>query len=1127
MPRCPSCQAEPPAGSRFCNSCGAPLEQSCPDCGNAVPPGSRFCNACGAAIEAPAGASRAARERDPGAYTPKHLKEKILRSRSALEGERKQVTVLFADVQRSMELQETMDPEEWHAIMDRFLQVLTDGVHRFEGKVNQYTGDGIMALFGAPIAHEDHAQRACYAALQLRDDLAVHAREVKRERGLDFATRIGLHSGEVVVGKIGDDLRMDYTAQGHTVGLAARLEALAAPNTVYLSDATAGLVAGYFELQDLGEFPVRGASEPVRVHQLESVGEMHTRFDVSRARGLSRFVGRDADMQALDAALEQALAGNGQVVGVVADPGTGKSRLCYEFVQRCRARDVRVLEGYCVAHGKNIPLLPILQAFRTYFGIHERDDDRTARDKLAGRLLLMGEEYRDVLPVLFEFFGVPDPENPAPYMDPDQRQRQLFGVLRRLGARTGPRTPTLTLIEDLHWIDGASEAWLAEWVEATAGAPTLLLTTFRPEYHADWMQNAWYRQLPLAPLGPDAIRELLDDLLGSDPSIGGLAAAIHERTGGNPFFTEEVVQSLIEAGNLEGTQGAYRLVSPVETLAIPARVESLLAARIDRLPEREKHVLQAAAVIGFEFSEPILEAVAELPTRELGEALGALKSAGFVHEVSLYPVAEYCFKHRLTTDVALHSQLGERRRRLHAAVARALEEAHADKLDAQAALLAYHSEEAGDARAALGWHARAAKWVGASDAAEAVRHWQRVRSLGPELGDDDELAGLRLAACEGILNIGGWRLGLGEEEVGGILTEGRELADRLGDEGAVAILLAGEAVRRGTTGNPRGALALGREAATRVDACSDPEDRGNVQWQLAYWTWSVGDLEAALAEFEKTEEMSRGDPRFGLGSVGHSLLCTSGTLYANALAYLGRLEESAKCAARPISIAREAGLRENLGWALTLPIGAAWLAGESGAGAELLRDASEAAELADALGSHYSHAVTRMALAQAHELAGSYEAAAASAREAVETTRQYETCVEVVSQFLAVLSSAELRSGDATRARATAGEAVSVAESQGARHLGAMAHVALARALLADAGADECDAIERALARGFELARASGARVFLPQLVELRAELAGLQGDAAARERDLREALRLYTEMGASGHAARLGELVG
>jgi class 3 adenylate cyclase len=563
--RCASCGHENPSGLEFCGSCGAALARPCPSCGFENPPEFKFCGKCGAKLVdvAPKARARAAAtlpERAPRDYTPKHLAEKILQSKSALEGERKQVTVLFADIKGSMDLQEQVDPEEWHGIMNRFFEILSDGVHRFEGTVNQYTGDGIMALFGAPIAHEDHAQRACWAALALRETLGRNAREVKREHGLTLSTRVGIHSGEVVVGKIGDDLRMDYTAQGHTVGLAARMEELASPDTVYLSATTARLVEGYFELEDLGAFPVKGVSDPVGAFELEGPGPHLTRFDAARARGLTRFVGRDADMQALEAALEQARAGNGQVVGVVAEAGAGKSRLCYEFAKRCRVQGIEVTEGRGVAHGGNVPLLPILQAFRQFYGIGERDDERTIREKIAGRMVLLDERFREALPLLFEFFGAPDPDRPAPRMDPEARQRQLFAILRRVTQLSPGRAEAgvrVVLIEDLHWIDPASEAFLAEWVGATTGTRNLLLVNFRPEYRADWMQKSYYRQLPLAPLGPKAIRELLGDLLGGDASTSGLADKIHERTRGNPLFSEEVEAGAADGGrDRQGVPGA-------------------------------------------------------------------------------------------------------------------------------------------------------------------------------------------------------------------------------------------------------------------------------------------------------------------------------------------------------------------------------------------------------------------------------------------------------------------------------------------------------------------------------------------------------------------------------------------
>ncbi len=599
-----------------------------------------------------------------------------------------------------------------------------------------------------------------------------------------------------------------------------------------------------------GRFASRASREPVPVFVLRGLGTVRTRFDASRARGLTRFVGRDDDMRTLEAALEQVAAGRGQVVGVVADAGTGKSRLCFEFAERCRARGMMVLEGQAVPHGKNLPLLPMLQVFRAYYGVAEHDEDRTVREKIAGRLLLLDESFRDVLPVMFDLFGVPDPERPSTRMDPDARQRQLFAVLRRLVQRDDPSgSQYVTLIEDLHWLDTSSEAFLSEWVEAIGSAGRLLIVNFRPEYRAAWMQKSYYRQIPLAPLGPDAIRELLADLIGTDPSTEGLAGAIHTRTGGNPFFAEEVVRSLIESGALQGGRGAYRLVTPVDRLEVPSTVQPVLAARIDRLPEREKRVLQTAAVIGKEFSEPVLARVADLPEAELGAALGALKSAEFVYEQALYPVAEYAFKHPLTQEVALATQLRERRAARHAAVARVIEELHAAKLDEYAALLAHHWEGAGEPVVAARWHRRAAAHISQTDVEAGRRHWQRVRQLAADRESDTEAAELAVDACMGLLSVG-VRLGLSAAEQAELYTSAKHLAERLGDverlirlEGLVGGVLT-------TAGDCAGAVRHAQAAERLAEALPDPVLRASAQWPAAYLSFVTGPYDVACARFD-------------------------------------------------------------------------------------------------------------------------------------------------------------------------------------------------------------------------------------------------------------------------------------
>jgi hypothetical protein len=436
-------------------------------------------------------------------------------------------------------------------------------------------------------------------------------------------------------------------------------------------------------------------------------------------------------------------------------------------------------------------------------------------------LLLLDERLRESLPLNFDFMGVPDPENPAPRIDPEARQRQMFDIVRRVIQARGQKETQVTLLEDLHWFDGGSAAFLDPLVDAVVGTRALVLLNFRPEYQAPWMGKSYYHQLPLSPLGPDAIRELVDALLGKDPSTAGLAEAIHARTAGNPFFTEEVVQNLIESGKLQGSKGAYRLVTPVDKLEVPGSVHAILAARIDRLAGREKDVLQTAAVIGREFDEPTLAAVLEQAAPQLREALQMLKDTEFVYEQSLYPVAEYIFKHPLTQEVALASQLQERRKRLHAAVARVIEAAHANDLDQQSALLAHHWEEAADLRQAVRWHRRAAEWAGARDPVEGVRHWRKVRDLGHSL-DDEDVRESRLRACGVILGSGAWRLGMSEDEVRGCLDEARSLAQDLGRPSAIAVPLAGFATHLGVLGRAEAALELAQEATGMLNDGMDP-----------------------------------------------------------------------------------------------------------------------------------------------------------------------------------------------------------------------------------------------------------------------------------------------------------------
>src|SRR5262245_46979465 len=674
--RCPRCRHDVNESTRFCARCGAPLGQ----------------------------VGAAAMPRDPRAYTPRHLAEKILTTRSALEGERKHLSILFLDVVDSMRLAEKLDAEEWHHVLDRVFEILAAAIHGVEGTINQFTGDGVMALFGAPIAHEDHARRACQAALAARDALRAYA-ETLRPRGIELAVRMGINSDEVVVGKIGDDLRMDYTAQGQSVGLAARVQQLAEPGTVLLTETTARLVEGFCALADAGVRSVKGVSAPIRIFELCAMGPARTRLDAAARRGLTRLIGRDTELTWLEGILTRSMGSDGQVVGIVGEAGVGKSRLCLEFSRRCRARGVALYEAHCPAHAATVPRFAIRDLLRSFLGLSPTDDVEATRRSVAEQLRVLDAGLATAVPLVLDVLGVGDGA-----AEPSTRATiDLAGFMRRLLRLRSAAQPALVLIDDAHWMDPASHELVRELAAAVRGTRTLLLTNFRPEYRPAWTGGSHYHQLALSPLGAEAARELLDELLGSHGALSELAASILERTGGNPFFTEEVVRALVGAGNLVGEPGAYRLAAPIESLALPPTVQALLASRIDRLGEVAKQVLQAAAVIGKQFDEPLLREASGIgEPRQLDAALADLEDLDFVRLVALSPNPTYAFKHPLMADVAYGSQLGERRTHLHAVVAAALEKLHADRLGEHALLIAHHWEASGRRFEASRWKRRAA-----------------------------------------------------------------------------------------------------------------------------------------------------------------------------------------------------------------------------------------------------------------------------------------------------------------------------------------------------------------------------------------------------------------------------------
>jgi class 3 adenylate cyclase len=577
--------------------------------------------------------------RAPLTYTPPYLAEKILTSRAALEGERKQVTVLFADLKGSTELIEGLDPEEARQLLDPALHVMMDAVHRYEGTVNQVLGDGIMALFGAPVAHEDHAVRACYAALAMQAAMRRYAEEVRHSHGLEMLARVGLNSGEVVVRAIGNDLHMDYSAVGQTTHLAARMEQLATPGSIRLTAATLRLAEGLVQVNALGQFPVKGLAEPVEVCELVGASAIRRRLQASAARGLTRFVGRQQEVTALQQALSQAGAGHGQVVALVGEAGVGKSRLVYECVHAHQTPGWLVLESASVSYGKATPYFPIIDMLKRYSHVEERDDTRTIRAKVTGQVLTLDPALQDTVPALLALLDALPEDSPFLRLDPPQRRQRTLDALKRVLLRESQEQPLLLVFEDLHWIDAETQALLNSLVESLPTSRLLLLVNYRPEYQHGWGSKTYYTQLRLDPLPPVSAEEFLQALLGDDASLQSLTHLLITRTEGNPFFLEESVRTLAETGVLVGERAAYRLGQALAGLQVPATVQAVLAARIDRLPAEEKRLLQTAAVIGTEVPLPLLHAIADVPEAELQRHLTALQSAEFLYETRLFPRA--------------------------------------------------------------------------------------------------------------------------------------------------------------------------------------------------------------------------------------------------------------------------------------------------------------------------------------------------------------------------------------------------------------------------------------------------------------------------------------------------------
>jgi class 3 adenylate cyclase/tetratricopeptide (TPR) repeat protein len=858
--RCSKCGSDNREGRKFCAGCGAPLITSCPKCGAPNQPDERFCGECGAALTPT--------EPDNAQSSPTLLGGPSIRVTSGppddlakapdLGGERKTVTALFADIKGSMELMEDIDPEDARALVDPALKLMMDAVRHYGGYIVQSTGDGIFALFGAPIAHEDHPQRALYAALRMQEEMRRYAARLREVGNLPIEARVGVNTGEVVVRSLATgEGHAEYTPIGHSTSLAARMQVLAPTGSIAAADATRRLCEGYFTFKGLGPTRVKGVTGAVNVYEVTGLGPLRTHFQVSIRRGLTKFIGRQHELEQMKRALELAKAGHGGVVAAAGDPGLGKSRLFYEF-KLAAGFDCKVLEAYSVSYGKVSGYLPVIELLKDYFEIGPDDDERKRREKVSGKIITLDRSLEDTLDYLFTLLGVGAGDDPLAQLDPQIKRRRAHEAIKRILMRESLNQPLIVIFEDLHWIDSETQELLNLLVENLAKARILLLVNYRPEYRHDWGNRNYYTQLRLEPLGRESANEMLSALLGDEIELQPLRRLIAEKTEGNPFFIEEMFQALIEEGALQ-RNGVLQLTRPLTQVRVPTTVQAVLTSRIDRLPTDEKDLLHTLAVLGREFPLSLVQRLVPASADELERLLSRLQIGDFIYEQPAFPEVEYIFKHALTQEVTYNSLLNERRQALHERAATAIEALFDANLTDHYSALAHHYARSGNRSKAVKYLSLAGRQaMDRSAYTEATAQLTVALELLQAQPDEPERDRTEVAVRLSLANCMRFSasFGTGGIAIAEILEPARELSEKLDNDAnlfAVLSLLAFVYTNRFELPKAR---ALGNDVLRIALHNGDPELVGRAWLGLGISTMWEGNFTSAMGELDEGYKMS-------------------------------------------------------------------------------------------------------------------------------------------------------------------------------------------------------------------------------------------------------------------------------
>jgi len=874
--KCPECQFKNREVAKFCKKCGIKLELKCPSCGYSYDPESVFCDECGndlrKIIETPP-----IDYSKPQSYTPKHLKDKILTTRSSIEGERKLVTVFFADIANYTSMSEKLDPEEVHQIMDGCFKILMDEIHKYEGTINQFTGDGVMALFGAPVAHEDHAQRACYAALSVQKAMEAYGEKISKDTGFDFKMRIGLNSGHVIVSSIGDDLRMDYTAVGDTTNLASRMESAAKPGSVLLSENSYKIAQRYFEFEPKSKIEVKGKEEPQGAYELIKPSDVETRIEASISKGLTKFVGRKNSLPALIEVWDKARSGSGQVVGFVGEAGVGKSRLLLEFINKLPQGEFTYLEGRCLQYGENIIYMPILDIVKWYFDIQEGDREFIIKKKILAKTFDIDEVFSESsLPVFQDFLYLQVDDEDFTKLEPQQKREKTFETIRDLFIRESQKKPLILAIEDLHWIDKTSEEFIHYLIEWLANARIVLILLYRTEYRHQWGSKTYYSKIGVDQLGAESSVELVKVMLEDGEVVPELRELILSRSAGNPLFMEEFTHSLLENGTIAKRNNRFVLSRDVSDIDVPDTIQGIIAARMDRLEENLKRTMQVASVIGRDFAFRILQTIVDMK-EDLKANLLNLQGLEFIYEKSLFPELEYIFKHALTQEVAYNSLLQKRRKEIHENIGKAIEEIYGDRLEEFYEMLAYHYSRSDNLEKACRYSRLSGeKASGNYSHLEAYGFYKDAIDLlnkSPETEDNqkEKIAVLYLMRLPIAL------LGFPEDSLG-MLQEGERLSKELGDERHLAWFYSVMSSYYSFKGNPQLGMKYTEDAFEGARKNQDIELLANLGVGLAVSYNGAGEyykiVDFAPDVIDLIEKAERETDYFSAGMNPYSVLCS-------------------------------------------------------------------------------------------------------------------------------------------------------------------------------------------------------------------------------------------------------------